>query len=192
MWFHEFFQQISANLHIFPCQGMSFILKICQIVAGVSTVHQFHDFLNLILGGFLTFGPTADRSWPPTLPHARAQLPHVDRGLPAAALSSALWPLSTLTNSSTVANRLTKDCYLATSGNQYFQQKSPCILTWFSRTFWRWGRRPRVIGLIVWTLWTTQHNRLCANQVAWPNSSSTISDYLLHTVCSVSYHEVLA
>ena len=38
---------------------MSFILKICQIVADISMVRQFHDFFNLILGGFLTFGPAA-------------------------------------------------------------------------------------------------------------------------------------
>ena len=41
---------------------MSFILKICQTVAGIRRVCQFHDFENLILGGFLTFGPSVLRS----------------------------------------------------------------------------------------------------------------------------------
>ena len=31
--------------------------KRCQIVAGTSMIHQFHEFLNLIFGGFLQFGP---------------------------------------------------------------------------------------------------------------------------------------
>ena len=35
-----------------------FIFKTCQIVAGTSMTHQFHEFFNLILGGFLTFGTT--------------------------------------------------------------------------------------------------------------------------------------
>ena len=39
---------------------MSFILKICQTVAGIRRVCQFHDFENLILGGFLTFGPGSE------------------------------------------------------------------------------------------------------------------------------------
>jgi hypothetical protein len=37
---------------------MSFMHKTCQTVAGISMDHQFHDFLNLILIGFLKFGPT--------------------------------------------------------------------------------------------------------------------------------------
>jgi hypothetical protein len=65
---------------------------------------------------------------------ARATTPRTDRGLPAA-LSSALWPLSTLANSSTVANRLTKDCYLATSGNQHIFSKSPMYFDVFFMEF---------------------------------------------------------
>ena len=38
---------------------MSFILKICQSVAGISMVRQFQDFFGLISGGFLTFGAAA-------------------------------------------------------------------------------------------------------------------------------------
>ena len=35
---------------------MSFILKTCQIVAGASMIHQFHEFFEFIFGGFLKFG----------------------------------------------------------------------------------------------------------------------------------------
>ena len=40
----------------------SFTFKVCQIVAGTSTIRQFHEFFNLIFGGFLTFGPTVCHS----------------------------------------------------------------------------------------------------------------------------------
>ena len=30
----------------------------CQTVADISKINQFHDFLSLIFGGFLQFGPT--------------------------------------------------------------------------------------------------------------------------------------
>ena len=36
---------------------MLFIFKICQTVAGISTTSQFHEFFNLIFGGFLSFDP---------------------------------------------------------------------------------------------------------------------------------------
>ena len=87
-------------------------------------ISQFHEFFsNQIFGGFLSFGPTVDRSWPPTLPsRARVTTPRRQR---SPCLSSVLWPLSTLANSSTVANRLTKDCYLATSGKVRIFSKSP-------------------------------------------------------------------
>ena len=54
-----FFQ---TNLHLFPFPEISFILNICQTVAGISMILQFHDFLHLILGGFLTFGSTVCHS----------------------------------------------------------------------------------------------------------------------------------
>ena len=38
--------------------SIHFIFKTCQIVAGTSMIHQFHEFFNLIFGGFLTFGTT--------------------------------------------------------------------------------------------------------------------------------------
>ena len=41
---------------------MRFIFKICQIVAGTSVIRQFHEFFNLIFGGFLTFGTTVCHS----------------------------------------------------------------------------------------------------------------------------------
>ena len=39
-----------------------FIIKICQIDAGKSITSQFHDFFNLMFGGFLLFSPTVRRS----------------------------------------------------------------------------------------------------------------------------------
>ena len=139
-------------------------------------------FSNQIFGGFLSFGPTV-ASHPPI---TRAQLPHVDRGLPASVQCSGLYLLWLI--QALLPTGWQKIAIWQPLEKSEFSVKVPCILTWFWRTFWRWGRQPRVIGLIVWTLWTTQHNRLCANQVAWPSSSSTISDYvLLHTVCFLSW-----
>ena len=126
----------------------------------------------------------------PPSPRARNYPTSTEVSLPQ---FSALAFICTLANSSTVANRLTKRLlWFSNLWKSVFSAKVPCILTWFwGWTFWRWGRQPRVIGLIVWTqIWTiSQHNRLCANQVAWPSSSSTISDYvLLHTtVCFLSW-----
>ena len=42
--------------------SVHFIYKTCQIVAGTSIMCQFHEFFNLILAGFLTFGSTVPRS----------------------------------------------------------------------------------------------------------------------------------
>ena len=48
--------RVFLHFYIYFCyQRMSLTLKICQTVAGISMVYQFHDFLNLILGGFFTF-----------------------------------------------------------------------------------------------------------------------------------------
>ena len=53
------------QIYIYFCfWRMSFILKICQPVACISMVHQFHDFLNLILGGFLSFDCAKARARP--------------------------------------------------------------------------------------------------------------------------------
>ena len=40
---------------------MHFVLKKCQTVAGISMTSEFHDFLDLIFGGFLPFGTTVHR-----------------------------------------------------------------------------------------------------------------------------------
>ena len=45
---------------------MSFIFKTCQIVACASMIRQFHEFFNLIFGGFLTFGTTVRWGAKPT------------------------------------------------------------------------------------------------------------------------------
>ena len=39
---------------------MSIKLNICQTVEGISVILQFDEFLYLILGGFLTFGPGSE------------------------------------------------------------------------------------------------------------------------------------
>ena len=56
-YFHEYFHEYFVNLHNFRFRCLSFTFKTCQIVAGASMIHQFHEFLNLIFGGFLQFGP---------------------------------------------------------------------------------------------------------------------------------------
>ena len=57
------------QIHIISvsCNCMSFIFKICQTVAGIGITSQFHEFLNLIFGGFLSFGPTVLHPAPPLL-----------------------------------------------------------------------------------------------------------------------------
>ena len=52
------FQQI---YNCFRFRGMSFTLKTCQIVACASMIHQFHEFFEIIFGGFLKFGPAVQR-----------------------------------------------------------------------------------------------------------------------------------
>ena len=56
--------QVSANSNSFRfrlCQALH-IQKICQIVAGISTIRQFHEFFEShFLAGFLTFGATVYR-----------------------------------------------------------------------------------------------------------------------------------
>jgi hypothetical protein len=36
---------------------LRFTFKICQTVAGTSAISQFHEFLNLVFGGFLQYDP---------------------------------------------------------------------------------------------------------------------------------------
>jgi hypothetical protein len=36
---------------------MSFIFKICEAVAGINIIDQFHELFNLIFGGFYIFVP---------------------------------------------------------------------------------------------------------------------------------------
>ena len=45
---------------------MHFIIKTWQIDAGTSRICQFHEFFNLIFGGFLTFGTTVRWGAKPT------------------------------------------------------------------------------------------------------------------------------
>ena len=42
--------------------SLRFTFKVCQIVAGISTISQFHEFLDLVFGGFLQYDPTVWRS----------------------------------------------------------------------------------------------------------------------------------
>ena len=50
------------QIHITSVSGsLHFTFKICQTVAGTSTISQFHEFFNLIFGRFLTFDPTVSR-----------------------------------------------------------------------------------------------------------------------------------
>lgn len=56
MWFHEL---LSEQLSAFPFPVNGFKLKKCQTVEDISMIAQFHGISNLILGGFLLFGPTS-------------------------------------------------------------------------------------------------------------------------------------
>jgi len=49
---HYFFQSVSVSGYFMRLDS-----KVCQTVAGISIMSQFHEFLNLIFGGFLQFGP---------------------------------------------------------------------------------------------------------------------------------------
>ena len=47
------------QIHITSVSGcLRFTFKICQTVAGTSTISQFHEFLNLVFGGFLQYDPS--------------------------------------------------------------------------------------------------------------------------------------
>ena len=57
---------------VFPCKlsqiyttfvsvWLCLTFKTCQIVACASMIRQFHEFFNIIFGGFLTFGTTVSR-----------------------------------------------------------------------------------------------------------------------------------
>ena len=61
--FTRFCHAISCKIQIASIFGhcMCFILKICQIIAGISMHANFTIFLHLIFGGFLLFGPTVRR-----------------------------------------------------------------------------------------------------------------------------------
>ena len=58
-WFHEFFSCKTLQVQIASVfgDGVHYIFKICQIIPGISMINQFHEFLDLIFGGFLPFGP---------------------------------------------------------------------------------------------------------------------------------------
>ena len=50
-------RSLSPSLTGIPCPGNEFYaLKTCQIVADTCMIHQFHEFLKFIFGGFLEFG----------------------------------------------------------------------------------------------------------------------------------------
>ena len=59
MWFREFFsskfQQIHINVRFRPFISFT---SLCQTVAGISMISQFHEFLSQIFGGFLKFDLT--------------------------------------------------------------------------------------------------------------------------------------
>ena len=71
------------QIHITSVSGwLHFTLKICQIVAGTSTISQFHEFLNLVFGGFLCYDPTV--------------LWHLGGGYSSWICGSEIFPTSTL------------------------------------------------------------------------------------------------
>ena len=59
--FTSFSMQVSANSHNFRFRFLRFTFKICETVAGTSTITQFHEFFNLIFGRFLQYDPTSSR-----------------------------------------------------------------------------------------------------------------------------------
>ena len=68
-------KQISANLDLFPFSGMSFMLKICQTVVGISITIQFDEFFES------RFWRVFD-VWPNCLPAARTHqcaAPHYEK-----------------------------------------------------------------------------------------------------------------
>ena len=54
-----FSQQVSSDPFLIMC----FIFKICQTVAGISMIYQFHDFLIFFFGGIWQFGLTVCVWW---------------------------------------------------------------------------------------------------------------------------------
>ena len=50
------------QIHITSISGcLYFSFKICQTIAGTITISQFHEFLNLLFGGFLQYDSTVRR-----------------------------------------------------------------------------------------------------------------------------------
>ena len=68
--FFQLFQQIYLASVSGPC--VHFILKICQTVAGTSKLRHFHEFFNLVFGGFFSIVPSvrlrAAWAWQPRRP----------------------------------------------------------------------------------------------------------------------------
>jgi len=58
--FMNYSKQVSASSHNFRFRSFHslYIFKICQTVVDISMISKFHEFSNLIFGGFLKFGPT--------------------------------------------------------------------------------------------------------------------------------------
>ena len=69
MWFHEYLQATFSNLISVSGYCMRFIFKICQTVTGKSMISQFHEFFNLIFGGFLSLGQTVRNGGGSDWPH---------------------------------------------------------------------------------------------------------------------------
>ena len=59
MLFREFFSSKFQQIHIMSVSGhfISFT-SLCQTVAGISMISQFHEFRSQIFGGFLKFDLT--------------------------------------------------------------------------------------------------------------------------------------
>lgn len=58
--FTKFSKQVSASSHNFRFRSFHSlnIFKLCQTVVGISIISKFHEFSDLIFGGFLQIGPT--------------------------------------------------------------------------------------------------------------------------------------
>lgn len=58
--FTKFSKQVSASSHNFRFRSFHSlnIFKICQTVVDISMISKFHEFSDLIFGGFLQIGPT--------------------------------------------------------------------------------------------------------------------------------------
>ena len=75
MSYHEFLQKKDQQIYVFFISDICTYVssKYCQTVTDQSISRVF--FSNQIFGGFLTFGPTVGRSWPPTLPSRARNYP---------------------------------------------------------------------------------------------------------------------